>query len=249
MLKKAMGLALAIPFLVTTPAPTLAQTVDEVLAKHFEAIGGVDNWKEVQSMRMSGTLALSLGLEGPFKVLRSRPDKFRIEFTIQGMTGVESTDGKTFWTLLPFAGQTTAQEMDSAFANSFKDQADFDGLLMGYKEAGNQIELLGTEDVSGSEAYKLKVTTTGGNVSRYYIDKTSHLIVRIEGSQETQGAQVTTYENLGDYKPVGDLLIAHKLEIETSSAPGTTQVLTVEKVELNPEVTEAAFAMPEAGSD
>ena len=244
MLNKAVGPLLVAPLLLIPSAPAAAQTVDEVLTEHFKAIGGLESWKNVQSMRVTGTLALSLGLEGPFTLVRSRPDKYRIEFTLQGMTGIQSTDGETSWMLMPFTGQTQAQEMPQELADSFRDQADFDGLLMGYGDAGLQIELVGKETVEDTESYKLKVTSKSGNVSHYFLDSKSYLIVRIVASQKAEGGEVTTYESLTDYKAVGDLLIAHLLEIESTATPGMTQVLTVTSVELNPELSEATFAMP-----
>lgn len=244
MLKKAVGPLLIAPLLLIPSAPAAAQTVDEVLAKHFEAIGGLESWNNVQSMRVTGTLVLSLGLEGPFTVVRSRPNKYRIEFTLQGMTVVQSTDGATSWMVMPFTGQTQPQEMPQEVADGFRDQADFDGLLMGYRDADLQVELVGKETVEDTETYKLKVTSQSGNVSHYFLDTESYLTVRIVASQKAEGGEVTTYESLTDYKAVGDLLIAHLLEIESTATPGMTQVLTVNSIELNPEISEATFALP-----
>ena len=36
-------------------ATASAQTVDEVVAKHIDAIGGKDNWKKVNTMKMEAT--------------------------------------------------------------------------------------------------------------------------------------------------------------------------------------------------
>ncbi|MFQ5678071.1 MAG: outer membrane lipoprotein-sorting protein [Gemmatimonadota bacterium] len=249
MLKRRLGLVLAAPLLLTPVSPAKAQTVEEVLAKYYEAIGGLDNWKEVEAMRLTGTLSVSMGVEAPFTLLRRRPNQFRIEFTFQGMTGVQSTDGETAWMLMPFTGQTTAQAMPEAAAKSFKEQADFDGLLVGWEEAGSQVELLGKEEVGGSEAYKLKLTTESGSVTYYFVDAESYLVTRIESTEPEQGEEVRSAESLGEYKAVGELLIPHLLEIESPSAPGATQVLTIEKVELNPELEEGVFSMPAGGTD
>ena len=48
---------LILSLLVLASAFTVkAQTADEVIAKHIEAIGGAENWKKVNSMKMEGVL-------------------------------------------------------------------------------------------------------------------------------------------------------------------------------------------------
>ena len=42
-----------------------AQTVDEILAKHFEAEGGLDKLKALQSRRVTGTMMMGPGMEAP----------------------------------------------------------------------------------------------------------------------------------------------------------------------------------------
>ena len=55
MLRKALpGLVLA----ALLAAPAAAQTVDEVIAKSFEARGGLDKLKAVQSIRMTGRMSM-----------------------------------------------------------------------------------------------------------------------------------------------------------------------------------------------
>src|SRR6185436_5197535 len=93
-----------------------AQTVDEILAKHFEAEGGLDKLKSLQSRRVTGTMMMGPGMEAPIVLEQKRPGKRRIEFVVQGMTGVQAFDGERAWSLLPFMGKTDpeyASEKDS----------------------------------------------------------------------------------------------------------------------------------------
>ena len=41
----------------------------------------------------------------------ARPNKMRMEFTIQGMTGVQAYDGKTGWMVMPFMGKKDPEPM------------------------------------------------------------------------------------------------------------------------------------------
>jgi hypothetical protein len=97
------GLALAA--LVAVPAS--AQTLDEVLAKNLKAKGGLDKIKAVQTIRATGTMTVGPGMEAPFVLEEKRPNMMRLEFTLQGMTGVQAYDGKVGWQLMPFQGRWT----------------------------------------------------------------------------------------------------------------------------------------------
>ena len=57
------------------------------------------------------------------------------------------------------------------------DESDFDGPLVDYKEKGNQIELVGKEDVEGKPAYRLKLTSKKGEVRSYLFDAATYHLV------------------------------------------------------------------------
>ena len=60
--------------------------------------------------------------------------------------------------------------------------ADFDGLLVDWKEKGHTVTLEGKEPMTGWEGYKLKVTTKGGVVRQIYIDTKTFLDRRHTGT-------------------------------------------------------------------
>ena len=245
MLKRMLGLALAAPLALGIAVPAIAQDVEEVLEKHYEAIGGAENWKSLQSMRMSGKLILAaMGMEAPFTMVAKRPSKARMEFTIQGMTGIQATDGETAWMLMPFMGRTEPEEMPADQAKAFKQEADVDGPLIGHEESGHKVELIGTEEVEGTETFKIKVTYPDEAVRHYYLDTEYYLPVKIEDTRIVQGNEVTVEQSLGDYKEVGGLMVAHTIEVKTPAAPGGSQVLQVDEIELNVPVEDSVFEMP-----
>lgn len=244
MLGKPAGLALAAPLLLGLAAPATAQSVDDVLAGHYEAIGGLEEWKALESMRLSGTLVLAEGVEAPFTMLVARPGRARMEFTIQGMTGVQGTDGETAWTLMPFLGQTEAEPMPPAQARAFNQEADVDGPLVGYEESGLAVELAGTEEVDGTEAYQLRVTYDDGRVRHFHLDAESDLPLKIEETRELSGEEITLVQRFDDYREVGDLVLAHTIEV---MSPAGSQVLRLERVELDVEVDDSVFSMPARG--
>ena len=242
MLKKAVFLTLAGALLAT---PVAAQDLDEVLDNYYEAIGGIDAWKSVESMRATGSMVMAgMGIEAPFVVTTKRPNMVRLEFTFQGMTGVQAYDGETAWMLMPFMGRTDPEVMPIDMAKDVIDQADLDGALIGWQESGHQVELLGKEETAGTEAYKIKVTKKNGDVEYYFLDSEYYVPIKIEGSSMQQGRMVEFETILSDYKEVGGLMIPHSVEARPKGAP-SGQVITIDQVEIDIDIDESTFAMPE----
>ena len=139
-------------------------TLDEVLAAHFDALGGAEKLEAVESAKFNGNMAMGPGMEVPFTMVFRRPMNMRLEFTMQGMTAVQAYDGDVAWSIMPFMGKTDPEVMAEDQAKNIKEQADFDGPLMSWQDKGHQVELLGLEETEGTEAYKLKVALANGDV-------------------------------------------------------------------------------------
>jgi len=222
-----------------------AQSLDEILEKNYAARGGKDKLKAVQSMQLSGHMTMGPGAEAPFAMKWQRPDKVRLEFTFQGMTGIQAYDGKIGWSVMPFMGKTDPEKMSEEQLQEIQDTADdaFEGALFNYKDKGTQIEALGKGDIEGTAAYKLKVTKKNGDVATYYLDADSGLEIKVEGKTKRRGQEVEFETSLGDYKDEGGILMAHSIESKPKGAP-QGQMITVEKVELNAKLSAPDFAMP-----
>ncbi|HZI63690.1 MAG TPA: outer membrane lipoprotein-sorting protein, partial [Thermoanaerobaculia bacterium] len=138
----AAGLALGLAAHAQEPATTTAAlpTVDEIIAKNLAARGGKDQILAKKSVRMTGKMAGG-GQEFPFTLQWKRPNRIRLEFTFQGMTGVQAYDGTTGWMVMPFMGKKDPEQMSADDLKQVEDQADFDGELVDYQQKGHQIEL------------------------------------------------------------------------------------------------------------
>ncbi|HUO83469.1 MAG TPA: hypothetical protein VM534_00010 [Thermoanaerobaculia bacterium] len=224
-----------------------AQTVDQIIAKNFEAKGGLDKLRAVESMKLTGSMTMG-PMEAPFTLLSKRPSMLRIDFTIQGMTGTQGFDGTTAWSLMPFMGKTDPEIMPEAMAKDFRQQADFDGPLVDWKDKGHQVELVGEEELEGTPVYKLKLTLKEGDETMLYLDKDSYLEIKSTSKRTVNDQELQFETSLGDYKEVGGILVPHSIE---SGAAGTPmrQVISIESVELNPSIDGASFSMPELTRD
>jgi len=240
MLRKA--LAVAVCALAVTGAAG-AQTLDEVLAKNYEARGGLDALHAVKTAKLSGTMTVGPGVEAPFTWYWVRPNKMRMEFTVQGQTGVQAFDGTIGWMYLPFMGKAEPEKMPDELIKQLDQQADFEGPLVDWAAKGHQVELVGRESVEGTDAYKLKVTLKSGDVSHVYLDAEYFLEIKEEGTRTMRGQEMEFESSSGDYKPVGKLVLPHSITSKAKGAPAG-QTITFTAVELNPAIDEGIFVMP-----
>jgi len=237
--KTLMGIAL-----LTLLAPIAsAQTVDELLAKNVEARGGLKKIKAVQSMRTTGKMMLPQGMEMPVVMVQRRPKDFRMEFTFQGMTGIQAYDGKTAWMTMPFTGKKDPEAMGAEESKLVEEQADFDGPLMDYKEKGNTVELVGKEQVEGADAYNLKVTLKSGEIRHVYLDAETYLEIKAEAKRTMHGTDTETESYIGDYKEVDGMMMPFAVESGAKGSP-QRQKIVIDKIELNPALADSLFRMP-----
>jgi len=167
----------------------------------------------------------------------------RMEFTLQGMTGVQAYDGKTAWAVMPFMGKKDPEAMPAEQAQQLDEQADIDGPLVDYKEKGNKVELAGKEQVEGADAYKLKVTLKNGQTRTIYLDAETGLEVKIEAKRTMRGSEVDGESFLSDYKEVNGLMMAFTME-NGAKGQSMRQKMVIDSVETNVNLPDSLFAMP-----
>jgi outer membrane lipoprotein-sorting protein len=221
-------------------------TVDDVLKKHYEALGGYEKLKTINTMKLTLKFTTQ-GIEGPAVVFNKRPNKFRLNATIQGMEMIQAFDGSIAWGIYPFGGNPDPQKLSEEQTKNLAEDADIDGALMDYQKKGHQVELMGTEDLEGTETHKLKLTLKSGNIRYIYLDSEYFLPIKITAKVKRgeQEFEVDTFQ--GDFKDVNGFIMPHSTEIKMGG--NTVRTLTLEKVEINLELDDGMFTMPEKKED
>ncbi len=237
MLKK---VALCLAVAAVSALPAAAQTMDEIIAKSIEARGGEAKLRAVKSLRFSGKIEVGPGIVVPTNMVIKRPGMVRMEFTLQGMTAVQAYDGNQGWAIM---GKKDAEPMAADDVKDLENEADIDGPLMDYKAKGNTVEYLGKDKVGGSDAYKLRVTKKNGIIDTSFIDVDTGLEVKTITKTKIHGIDTEVETTYSDFRTVDGLVIP--FAIETGTVGGTLkQKITVDKIEINPDVSDADFHMP-----
>ena len=210
-----------------------ALTVDEIVARNVEARGGAARLAAVRSLRLTGKIHLSgrgYSVEAAWGQLQKRPGQIRSEISLQGLTSVDAFDGKDAWSVQPFQGRRDPQRTSADEAKTLQEDADFEGPLVGWKEKGHQVEYLGTEDVDGTPAHKLRVTLKDGNIKYVFLDSDYFLEIRVETQARIRGVEQVSESDFGSYGQVGGVWFPFTIESGPKGSPRTAQ-LTIEQIE------------------
>src|ERR1017187_8284336 len=228
--------------LLCLAAAASAQTAEELVAKNLQARRGVDKIKAINTLKMTGKAYV--GIDAQVSQESKRADMIRQDFTVQGMTQIQSYDGKLGWQISPFGGRKDPELMGEDDYRDLMEEADIDGPLVDYQAKGNKVEYLGHDTVDGDDVYELKVTLKNGDIIYYYLDPDTYLEIKREKQQFIRGSVHESDEQLGSYKQVAGVYYPYSIEVGAKNDPSQHVVITVEKIEVNVPIDDAQFKMP-----
>lgn len=234
--------------LAAAPA-AFAYTAAELADKNVEARGGLERLGAIQSLRLEGTLrvqgdTVALG----FVTLFKRPHFIRADATLQALTQVQAYDGTQAWQINPFQGRKDPERLSADDAKGLgEDAADFNGVLVNYQGKGYTLDYLGTEDVDGTEAHKLRVTRPNGDIAYVYLDPDAFLEIRTVNRRIEHGVPNETITDYADYEKVAGIYMPLALEFWTKGS-SDHQKIQYDKAEANVATDDATFHFPAAAT-
>lgn len=211
-----------------------AQTADEIIAKHFEARGGIDIFKNLKSRIIKTKFILPQG-EAFITILQTASDKMKTTIETGGQEIVEAYDGTNAWTINPFRGVTSAQKMSGEAEKIMINRSIFESPLINYKDKGHEVALEGTEMIKDKKCFKIKFTNKNQKVEHYFFDAETYLM-----SMKRDKNGDSYYS---DFKKVDSMLLPYKVTLMVDGQ--MRQEMQVQEIELNTEIADAEFAYPE----
>ena len=165
---KTVGQLLLIVTVLFCSVSVYSQTVDEIISKHLDAVGGKEKLSGLTSVSMEGTIEV-MGQSGTSKTTILNGKGSRSESEIGGQQVVNVYTDKSGWQINQFAGMTDPQAMPDEQFKAGEDQIYIEPFL-GYAARGAKAELVGQEKVGTVNTHKIKYTNKDGAVTTYYID-------------------------------------------------------------------------------
>jgi hypothetical protein len=221
--------------------------VAQVVERNVAARGGLEAWRAVTSIRMTGQMDAG-GTDNarlPFEMTLARPNKSRLELKFQDKTALQIYDGTQGWKVRPFLNRAEVENFTPAEAKVAATAGELDGFLIDYARKGYKVESRGSEPVEGKPAYKLLVTGKNGEQHTVWVDESSFLEVKLDAEpRKLDGKMHKVWVYYRDYKTVNGLGIPRTLETVVDGVEKHHK-MTIETVIVNPPLTTALFAKPQ----
>ena len=217
--------------LTTTTSQQELPTIEQILEKYVQAIGGKVALQAQTSCVMKGSLSVpAIGAEGTIEIYAKAPNKQLTEIASSTLgNSREGFNGTKAW------AEENGEVKDSpGFA---KRDADF-YLPIRLREIYPYIQLKGKEKMGDIQAYVLEAPH-GGNPKRWYFDTETGLLVRSE-VRDSSG-KVIEREDYEDYRAVDGVKIAFSTR---SLEEGLDVITKFTVVKHNIPIDDAKFEKP-----
>jgi hypothetical protein len=236
----AVILACTLLHVVPAGAQDAAPDARSIVARHQQAVGGLDAHAAVRSLHSTGELAIpSAGITGTLEVWQARPNRTAMRVDIPGWGTVSSGfTGVAGWTLSSTEG---ARLMTGAEALQAADDAHFDSLLRAPALVDSLVYLERTA-IAGQTCDRVRVVWRSGRVSSDCFAVDSGLLVASSRSQLSGDAAADATVLYADYRAFGSIRIPTRI---TTIVSGIEQVVTLLTVSLD-DVADDALTPPPA---
>lgn len=201
-----------------------AQTVDDVINKHIEAMGGKDKMMSLTSLKMSGSFNVQ-GTDVSMVITRKHMVGSRADISVMGTENYQLITPAKGSVFMPIQGQSEPQAMPDDQLKTGQTQLDLQGPFINYKEKGNTISLVGKETIDGTECYKLQVTFKNGAHTDYYISTKDNRIYKTSTKLNINGEDTDVETVYSNYKQNAD---GFWFPYTTTSLRGETNYDTIE---------------------
>jgi len=239
------AVALSLVFAITAmaQAPTSTPTVDQIIDRYVQAIGGKAAFEKLTTRVMVGTWEnAARGLTVPYEIYAKAPDK-RVEIMGFGEAS-NGFNGEVGWSLN--TTQNGFRELTGAGLARQKQEADFHKEIK-IGELYSKLTLAGKAKVGDRETYVVEAFPAEGNSVKLYFDTQSGLLVRRDAiaavSRDGQSLMPVAGEvYLEDYREVDGI----KLPFTIRRKLGAAGIISTRfrEIKHNVPIDDSKFSVP-----
>lgn len=234
------------------PMPQGLPSVDQILTKYVQALGGEQAIRKVTSRVITGTQFIPTGPGGtipvPAMIERSQkaPNLIVNVYRTPAYTVSDGFDGTKAW-----AQAATGRVTEPSATDQMRAKRDADFFLpLDLKQTYMQMEVRRIENVNGHDAYVVIARPQGDRPDRLYFDVQTGLLVRKWSALPTPVGNAPFQVDFEDYRDTGTGVKFPYLITMTPAGPrtepATTATIRVTKVQDNAPLDSSKFAKPES---
>lgn len=225
-------------------------TVDQILDKYVQAIGGKAAFEKLKTRVMKGTSEnLTTSRVAAIEIYAKAPNK-RVEMV--GAADYDSSrgfNGAVGWSLN--MTETGFRELSGHGLAAEKREAEFHREIK-LRDLYPRLTLAGKEKVGDREAYVIEATPADGDTEKLYFDVQTGLLIRRDGTIEMPKDGRIPVESLikipvesyfEDYREIDDVKLPFTVR---HSLPGVRTITRFKEIKHNTPIGDAKFNKPEA---
>ena len=215
-----------------------AQSVEEIVNKHLDAIGGKQKLSSINSVKMENAMEV-MGNSATTTITILNGKGYKTESEIMGSKMVQVINDKGGWMINPMGGSSDPVDLPADAAKQAASQL-FIVPLLDYSNRGMKLNLEGKETIGGADAYKLKVTNKEGADITMYIDASTFYLTRLVQSADVMGQTVTNTVTYSDFKKTEHgWVVPYTTDIDMGGMFQLKNKLS--KIEVNPTIDVSIF--------
>lgn len=235
--KKFLSFSLGLLVLIFGLQSSKAQTLEEILSKHMQALGGEKALKAETNSVVEYETTIPGGLSGKYKSYFKFLNKLRTEMDFKVFKQLTIYDGEKGW-VQDANGQV--RELAGMELEEAKSGVYF--MLYGYlfpERAKGKAEYLGREESGGINYYVVQATPEGCDPVKMFINPETYLIDKTVAKYDIVVA--TNY--FSNYKDFEGIKVATSMVINMGDTAYDIRS-TLTNIESNPELSDDLFKMP-----
>lgn len=214
-----------------------AQTLEEILERHMEALGGEQMLKARSSYVAEYEIIVPGGLTGTHKSYFKYPNKLRSEMDLKIMTSLTVYDGEKGWVQDPngqvreLAGMELEEVTSEIYFNLYA--------YLFPERAKGKVEYLGREESGGMNYYVVQATPEEAAPVKMYINPQTYLIDKTVSKPDI--VVVTSYSS--DYKDFGGIKVPTSYVINMGDTAYDVRS-TLTNIEFDTQLSDDLFRIP-----
>ena len=219
------------------PAPS--HSVDDILNKYLQAVGGSAALEKISSEVQKGKLNLAQGVQFSMEIYLKQPGMRSVVTHLPSGVGFETVNGQSGWTLVPGRPLRNMNKGDLQAAGIDADVR----FAANVKAAFSELKVRPDQQIAERTLNVIRASNPNLPPVELYFDQQSGLLVRMVRYVDSPLGRNPTQVDYADYRDVAGIKQPFQWTVAQPQGRFTVQL---EQIEVNVPVEEARFAKPEA---
>lgn len=215
-----------------------APSVDQILEKYVQAIGGTSAWQTVKSRVTRGSRIGADGVLVPEEVYQKSPNKLLTITSYPQIVFSNGFNGTSGW---GHSSRDGVQQLPAEVMNQLKTEAIF-GKELDLRKVYTDLRVTGQEKIGDRDAWIIVATQASGIQEKLFLDAASGLLVRRYVESKTMLGRLPLQTDYEDYRDVDGIKLPFMIRW---SFPGRSWGRKVVEIKHNVEIDDARFELPQ----